>query len=128
MSAKLTRRGLLSLIPGGLALLLPRASPGRDRARARAVCALFGDPGSAARVGRAYLDSVPSERDLDRLLALLDPPQAAGLEALRAWAASSVSRDFERGDAVDVGGWQLARTEARLCALCELVTPDTTRV
>jgi hypothetical protein len=33
-------------------------------------------------------------------------------------------RDFEHGRTVDVAGWQLSETEARLCALTTLIDPE----
>jgi hypothetical protein len=119
----LTRRDLLSLLPGGLALLWPWAArAGSGDERLDACLALFSDRESAAQVGRAYLDSFPSEGAPALLLELLDPPPGFSGAPLRRWAATAVRRDFESSDTVALGGWRLARTEARLCGLVAAVS------
>lgn len=100
----------------------------RRSALARRLLDVFSDPESAYGVGVAYFAVRPSERDLSALLqrllgssnldeALVD--HDAGRWALKLAARSK--RDFEQLRVVQVDGWVLSRTEARLCALAVLV-------
>ena len=85
----------------------------------------FEDSDGTRRIGRAYLDLVPAEDAIDPLLAALapegeDPSEwwgAVTLGELRKEMRRRAHADFESGDVVDLAGWQLARTEARLAAL-----------
>ena len=64
-------------------------------------------PGVLTELIRASLglaDSCAAALDRDRLLSVLD---------------AQVRSEFGAGNIVQVDGWVLARTEARLCALCE---------
>jgi hypothetical protein len=84
---------------------------------------------SAAAVGLAYLDVFPAERHPDRLgdliAADLDiggiPLQSLGPERIRALVGARVQRDFALARTVEIDGWVLSRTEARLCALSALI-------
>lgn len=74
------------------------------------------------RLGTAYLEASPGERDPQRLAAAI----AAGRhEELGDRAAPGIEdrirRDFEASRTVCVDGWILARTEARQCALFTLL-------
>ena len=83
---------------------------------------------SAEAVGREYLRSRPLERLLlaacrwTGVLLGLGPPEGDGppggrkVEMIR----RRIRRDFDRGRTVEVGGWILSLTEARLCALVAL--------
>jgi hypothetical protein len=77
-------------------------------------------------IGEAYLDAVPEEADVTLMLELLEaslgvqadsPPRAA----LRARLQDRIRHDFERDETIQLDGWILARTEARLCALAALL-------
>ena len=46
-----------------------------------------------------------------------------GQAALRRWFRRSIRRDFEAGCIVELEGWILARTEARLCGLVTTSRP-----
>jgi hypothetical protein len=93
--------------------------------RARALRALVIDRVRARRLGQRYLAQVPLEREpavLARLIdAALKDRAAAGI-ANRARLADAleaqIRAEFGAGQIVRVDGWVLARTEARLCALC----------
>jgi hypothetical protein len=84
---------------------------------------------SAAVVGLAYLDVCPAERHPDFLLDLIAadldiggvPLQSLGPERIRALVGAQVQRDFALARTVEIDGWVLSRTEARLCALCALI-------
>jgi hypothetical protein len=87
--------------------------------------ALLPVPASARQVGRMYLERHPEEDDNATLTRLIvssmseQPAHVAVLEqhTLAAMVNSRVRADFEKGITVEVGGWILSRTEARLCAL-----------
>jgi hypothetical protein len=90
--------------------------------------ALLPERASAVAVGAAYLDVVPDERAIGRLLASLEH-RVRGLERiaatttdaeLRALLAAASQADFAAGDTIRVRGWILSRSEARVCALASL--------
>jgi hypothetical protein len=110
---------------------------------------VFHDKRFVRAIGRSYLEQLPAENDaafLVREIAgqALDSefartgsreafatdtprhshPGAAGDTAvrLRAKIEEQVRRDFDEGRTVLVDGWILARTEARQCALCALLS------
>ena len=96
---------------------------------AHLVRAMFRDSSSAARLGTAYMRDVPTECDLAYLLNALsaENPSLEGIvtrneeDNLRIALHQTIKRDFEYGDVVSIGGWVVARTEARLSALASLV-------
>ena len=87
---------------------------------------LVPSPVSARILGFTYLRSFPHEHDPRILSALLSDilspvnPRGAGQPgaALTERAASRIAYEFEHEDIVEVAGWMLSRTEARLFALC----------
>lgn len=100
-----------------------------DRAQASTpgdlVGAYFADPIGTQHIGAAYLAAADTDTDAMTLLGELAPPDA---EPVTWWAtidqAGLVKQirnrshaDFANGDVVDLDGWQLAHTEARLAAL-----------
>lgn len=108
-------------------------SPGRAWL-ASAVCfggaatrlrALVPAPMSAREIGRIYLAQCPEEDGTAALTRLIlssmsmDEGEVVALnrQALSATFTSRVRTDFEKGCTVEIGGWILSRTEARLCAL-----------
>ena len=95
------------------------------------VGAYFSNGAAAGRIGALYLQLVPAEASEVALLAALAP---AGEDPTQWWASiddaglreevrARAHADFETPDVVDIGGWQLARTEARLAALWTLTHP-----
>ena len=127
-----TRRRFLLLGAGlgaGFALQrlpLRRGSSGFAEQR---LAGLFAHIESAQAVGREYLDSVAGEADAANGLAELvvrglpgryHTLQAASDHELRELLALRISEDFKERRTVEVSGWVLARTEARLCALSAL--------
>ncbi len=122
-----TRRELLRLAWLGLALFPGRAAARWPDARLDACLRLFPEPAGAGLVGRAYLDRVPAERDAERLLELLAIPQtllrSGATQRLHRWVWERIRDDFEAGRTVEVGGWILAQTEARLCGLVTTTRP-----
>ena len=76
---------------------------------------------SAAHIGRAYLAKHEDERDVDVLRAHLgDLVSQSGGDGLAERAGARIREDFATGRTVQVDGWLLSRTEARLCALAAL--------
>lgn len=80
---------------------------------------------SAAIVGREYLKQVPSEANVQLLLGVICstwPGRGAELldtdiEKLRDLVHQQQRDDFLHGRVVNVRGWVLSATEARLCAM-----------
>lgn len=86
--------------------------------------ALVPAPTSARELGRIYLAQHPGEdgaaltRHILSSLSLDEEAVVAlDRQALPAMVTSRVRADFENGRTVEVAGWILSRTEARLCAL-----------
>jgi hypothetical protein len=127
-----TRRFVLFCIgcASGLSLMPLRAPARALRASADELAdrlqALIYDRSAARRLGQLYVRQVPSEDDprtLARLTVTSLGAQPADLSALdrtslRHWVEARVRGDFASGTTVQLDGWVLSRTEARLCALC----------
>jgi hypothetical protein len=92
----------------------PQPAPGS------ALLHMLPDRSHAAVIGRAYLASHPEEAGLDAVLRHLEGLTDASGD-VRGAIAARLRRDFEERDTVRLDGWVLARTEARLCALCALL-------
>lgn len=80
---------------------------------------------SASHIGREYLRLVPAEADASWLASVLSiglPTDAmTDLAFLRNSLEFRQRADFDAGDVVNVDGWILSRTEARLCAISALL-------
>jgi hypothetical protein len=89
--------------------------------------ALVADVHGARVHGRSYRAQFPKEEKpavLTRLLCSSLQLGAQGIadldnDALLSILDSRVREEFGSGDTVQVNGWVLARSEARLCALCK---------
>ncbi len=111
-----------SLSPGGASLLGPAQWFNDAAMRLRALAPSLA---SAREIGRIYLAQHPEENSISALTRLihlsmaLEEEDVAVLDRkpLSARLTSRVRSDFETGFTVEVGGWILSRTEARLCAL-----------
>jgi hypothetical protein len=113
----------LSLMPQHVQALALRAAPDELAARLRT---LLYDREAASRLGHLYVGQVPAEDDpriLARLVVAL--PEARQIDAIAPDRSSlherldaQVRSDFAAGAIVQLDGWLLSRTEARLCALC----------
>ena len=82
----------------------------------------FRDKEDAYLIGKAYLEKVPSENDLDFLKKVL------GERFKRARACkidhefeTLIEEDFALGDFLEVNGWIVSETEVRLCAFMLLL-------
>lgn len=84
---------------------------------------LLGDVRSARMIGDQYLRSAGDE-DIVALASHLQLDRLASLGeavAQKVWIEESIRRDFGRGSTTQVGGWVISLTEARLCALADLL-------
>ena len=87
---------------------------------------VFRNRRSAQAVGREYLRRAPAEADRSKLVSLIHghrgepPPRDRGLRALQEWIGARQQKDFAEERVVEVQGWILSATEARLCALSVL--------
>lgn len=132
----LARRRTLMLLAcaSSLPLLLratcSQSAEGALASRTAQLRGLIREPQLARMLGRVYRAQRPEEADAGALTRLLwrdlglsDAPElqvgAPSREQLRAALDARVRAQFGSGDSVRLHGWVLARTEARLCALCE---------
>jgi len=101
--------------------------PGAARAEPVSIAllrSLMDDPDSAGVIGTRYRQLFPIE-DHPRVLAAaivaalgIADGEPVDREQLRSCVGARVRAEFAAGDSVRVAGWVLARTEARLWALC----------
>lgn len=92
-----------------------------------------GDPAAAARIGRLYLARYPGEQDRDRLIAELEAdlaqrpgvsePDGISDARLLERLFARVRAEYAHAGVVDLEGWVLSRSEARLYALVALADP-----
>ena len=76
-------------------------------------------------IGEWYLQECPQENDSFVLLENVEKQLPGTVLRYESWrldvstadVQAACKRDYEHGDTLYVGGWLLARTEARLCAL-----------
>jgi hypothetical protein len=89
--------------------------------------ALVVDARRARALGRSYRAQFPKEARPAVLTGLLCSSLGLGAQGIAAPDSDAllsrldarVREEFGRGDTVQVNGWVLARTEARLCGLCQ---------
>jgi acyl CoA:acetate/3-ketoacid CoA transferase alpha subunit len=133
----ISRRNVLKqLALGGLIFVLPAAlltAPATEvfRPLASRLKRFFRSAQSAQIVGQRYLAVTAGEADAALLAARIAGTQqyylrlvSADEPTLRALLAVQQQADFAEGRTVNIDGWILSRTEARLCALAAL---DATR-
>ncbi len=87
-----------------------------------ALLGLLNHPDGARNIGARYLSLVPAEGDQRHLVNLLakGAPGLMAREEARALLQNAVREDFDQGRTVELNGWVISRTEARLCALASL--------
>lgn len=97
---------------------------GKQDVLATASLNMLSDGEAARAVGRAYLAEYPSEGRQSILAGLQGLTTMAGVArgatrraVLLAELQRAGRRDFAAGNIVEVDGWILSRTEARICAL-----------
>lgn len=96
-----------------------------EKSLADLLVAQLGDRRSARVVGHEYLRSAIDEADIGSLVTLIlgdhEGQKSVNLDvdygACHAQLQYRMKSDFASGHVVDVGGWILSETEARLCAL-----------
>jgi len=127
-----TRRFVLSCLAGapGLPFMLHSgfgfgAGESCEPSAATLRC-LVADPRRARVLGDSYRAQFPAEAHPGVLSGLIRSSLGLGSRgalldqaALLAVVDARTRAEFGAGDIVRVDGWVLARTEARLCALCE---------
>lgn len=128
----ITRRQAFRYLAGaGVVAIIPRiAMPtAGDAFAVKAARRLFGhleSRASAAWIGLEYLREYPSENNIRVLgesldfLAKYDLKNISDQDAMSLYA-ERISQDFESGDVVNLEGWILSKTEARVFALLALV-------
>ena len=111
----MTRRQLIT----GLALLavLPRRAFAAGVDETDSLLALLPDREAAAKLGRSWVDQEHPQPDavLTSLRQRLSGGDAGKLR-------DAIAEDFHNGAVVKVEGWQIARTQAELCALAYFAT------
>jgi hypothetical protein len=110
-----------ALAASGVGLALPMIAIGDDELQCdRAAAGLVPNLDAARDLGFVYLRR-SSDRNSMKSLAreLFGGERIPDAELVR-MIAERVRLDFVAGAIVDVGGWQLARTEAELCAIIAL--------
>jgi len=84
---------------------------------------------AAARLGRAYLDKHPQQRDCTRLMTSIESAlqeqgasfsAGANAEQTAAVLQQLVRDEYARGEVTSVAGWEVSVTEARLYALVSM--------
>lgn len=134
MTYVLSRRNFISFSAAMLAAILGSAGhvPGiisRNRTLTRLGKIFARDLQSAREVGHIYFREAPQEHNADILTKMImqsDMDLMQRLDVLSeadiiAKLRNLIAEDFAFGNTVQVDGWVLSRTEARLCALCALL-------
>jgi hypothetical protein len=88
----------------------------------------YRDKKSASEIGMRYLEKVPEEAQIGKIASLICQPgtddykrlASANSAAVRSLISRWQREDFEHDRIVNVSGWLLSETEARLCALAAL--------
>jgi hypothetical protein len=135
--AIVTRRHCLRMFLGlGAVLLLRRTdafgtmtSSSTGHSLSAKLSNVFYDRKSATVIGLEYLRHTPMEADVRRLTNLIcsrwqgryDDIAHADTARIKELLLRQQREDFEKGRTVNVQGWILSETEARLCALAALI-------
>lgn len=83
-----------------------------------AIDRLIAHRGSAAIIGSLYLEINESERSIEVLAQnIVESISTSAKYMDETTLLNQIRVDFERGDIVNLKGWLLSRTEARICAL-----------
>lgn len=75
------------------------------------------DPYDLRQIGNAYLQAHPEEADRDRLMSEIRKRRNEGAAGESRSLNSQMRMEFASDRIVQVNGWVLSRTEARVCAL-----------
>jgi hypothetical protein len=121
----LQRRWLLGAMLGimpmrsSCLLAVPRPENARERVR-KTLISLINEPERARKVGTAYLRSPLSRRAPPLGLAeavLREMAPDAGTEAMRRHIVARIRRELQDGEVIDLDGWIMSLSEARLSGL-----------
>lgn len=126
--SEVTRRRFLALAASLAGTALPASSVAASAFGPTALALAANSARSARAVGRAYLAATPNERAADALVERLTARLPAGRASLasdsdvelRAQLHRAIEQDFAAERTVQLDGWLLSQTEARLCALTAL--------
>ena len=96
---------------------------------AKTLASFFRPKESAYCIGQEYLKLVTNESDISLLVELIcssNPNSKHYLmkihhKKLRELILTQQRQDFENGEIVNLHGWMLSKTEARICALVRLI-------
>jgi hypothetical protein len=138
MVERLSRRGFLTCLLAGAGCLfvgrVARGGSGRGvppEALAVQIVSAVPDRRRAAALGRAYLRDAPNEASVAGLVAAISSgcvpslgSHTAGTADLRRALSMRVERDYAEQRLVEVQGWLLAPSEARICALTALMATN----
>jgi hypothetical protein len=125
MNVAISRRSLLTILAAGCALgVMPDAGEASSPDVTETLLSFVADRRSAATLGESWIDedqthASPSDV-VTRLTATLHAQGWSGANdpaELRQRFNAAVRADYKSGETVTVEGWQLARTQADLCAL-----------
>lgn len=118
----LTRRSLLA--GAAMLTLLPRTAFAAAAAETEAMLSLLPDRNAAARLGASWLRQ--EHKALGEIVGSLQQRLRWSSDAdaitFRHNLANAIADDFRNGAVVKVEGWQIARTQAELCALAYFAT------
>jgi hypothetical protein len=123
MTRTLSRRGFLQTClvtaggTGAYLLLFDTASHGDTKDLANTLGAKFRHLASVKLIGHEYLRLAPEENDLDRLGELLGP--SFSWKSLR----QSIKDDYRHGRLVNLQGWPISISAARVYAVVALAHP-----
>ena len=120
----LSRRHLFA---GAAAVMLwPRGVLAAANEQTKAMLSLLPDRDAAARLGASWVQQEHKEPDdvLESLQQRLRWSAEADATTFRHNLANAIADDFRSGSVVKVEGWQIARTQAELCALAYFATTD----
>lgn len=135
MNSMATRRKLLSAVPGcamSVAAFAPHATAvAPSEPLELRLSRLLTTRANAQRIGKRLLTDRPHEADaplLSRFLAgsaaEYERMRRSNQIELRQFIRARVRLDFQTGRVIHLGGWVLAETEARLCAIAALAATE----
>jgi hypothetical protein len=114
---------LAGVKPDGTAAL-PNSGKAAADERADNLVKIFREQRCARAIGREYLGCFPAEANKHHLLSLIgqhaDESRSFAASSLGEWISSRIRDDFSSTRVVNVRGWVLSETEARICALAAL--------
>jgi hypothetical protein len=132
MTVQIDRRRLLSVLLGtGAAAVVsslvspvtPMAPPLPPQA---ALLGVLSELDGARSIGIEYLEQFPSEASASQLLTMIVQHRPHVLRTsmteaeARIFLQRAVRQDFHHGHTVELNGWVVSQTEARLCALAAM--------